>query len=267
MCSVIYLLEKKYILMKKTFLIFALFFLVTSFKSDNENVVKSGESLLYSGSYYISGLLTQIAQVTMITEKVTTTKSNYLHFSCSLATYSKWDAFFKIRDLYESYVNPTNLKPSLYKRNINEGGFIKKEKYVIKGSKVNSIVSFKNNKETKNSFTIGANTVDIVTFLYQIRTVNFANFNIGQTKSFTIVFDEKEMNILLKYMGKETINAGNLGKKECYKVSIAAKTAALRGKDKNIIWLTADGKKIPALIQFSIPVGIGNLTLKSATGI
>ncbi|WP_339661479.1 DUF3108 domain-containing protein [uncultured Polaribacter sp.] len=253
--------------MKKILLILVLFFLVTSFKSDTENPVKSGERLVYSGSYNMSGLLTQIAQVNMTTEKVTTAKNNYLHFSCSLATYSKWDSFFKIRDLYESYVNPISLKPSLYKRNINEGGFIKKEKYVIKGSKVNSTVSFKNNQETQNSFTIGTNTVDVITFLYQMRTVNFVNFKVGQTKSFTIVFDEKEMDISLKYMGKETINAGNLGKKECYKVSIAAKTAALKGKDKNIIWLTADEHKIPALIQFSIPVGVGNLTLKSATGI
>ena len=253
--------------MKKTLLILGLFFLVTSFKSDDKNLVKAGETLIYSGSYNMSGLLTQIAQVTMTTEKVTTTKNNYLHFSCSLATYSKWDSFFKIRDLYESYVSPTTLKPSLYKRNIDEGGFIKKEKYVIKGNNVKSTVSFKNNKETENSFTIGANTVDVITFLYQMRTVDFSKFKVGQSKGFTIVFDEKEIGISLKYMGKETINVGNLGKKECYKVSIAAKTAALKGKDKNIIWLTADDYKIPALIQFSIPVGTGNLTLKTATGI
>jgi hypothetical protein len=34
-----------------------------------------------------------------------------------------------------------------------------------------------------------------------------------------------------------------------------------------LIWLTADAKKIPTLIKFSIPVGTGQLTLTSATGI
>jgi hypothetical protein len=68
-------------------------------------------------------------------------------------------------------------------------------------------------------------------------------------------------------MGKETVNAGNLGKKECYKLSISAKTDALKGKDKNLIWLTADANKIPALLKFSIPVGTGQLTLTSASGI
>ena len=75
------------------------------------------------------------------------------------------------------------------------------------------------------------------------------------------------MGVSAKYLGKETVNAGNLGKKECYKISIGAKTNKLRGTDKNIIYLTADAAKVPALIQFSIPVGTGQLTLTKATGI
>jgi hypothetical protein len=68
-------------------------------------------------------------------------------------------------------------------------------------------------------------------------------------------------------MGKETISAGNLGNKECYKLSIGARTKVLKGKDQNIIWMTADAKKIPALIRFSIPVGTGQLKLSNASGI
>ena len=90
---------------------------------------------------------------------------------------------------------------------------------------------------------------------------------VGQMKTFVVVFDEKEMTASAKLMGKETINAGNLGKKECFKISIGAKTQALKGTDKNIIWLTADAKKVPALIKFSIPVGTGQLTLTNATGL
>ena len=121
--------------------------------------------------------------------------------------------------------------------------------------------------ETQKTFTIGSSTVDAVSLIYQLRTVDFSKLSIGQSKNFIVVFDEKEYPVTLKYMGKETINAGNLGKKECYKISISAKTDALKGKDKNILWLTADDKKIPALIRFSIPVGTGQLTLSSASGL
>ena len=97
--------------------------------------------------------------------------------------------------------------------------------------------------------------------------MDFTKFKVGQTQSLMIVFDEKQIPVTLKYMGKETIFAGNLGSKECYKLSSGAKTDALKGKDKNLIWLTTDNKKVPALLKFSIPVGTGQLTLTSASGI
>lgn len=229
--------------------------------------IKSGEKLVYAGSYNMSGLMTQLAQVTMSTETVSTSKNAYLHLSCELSTYSKWDSFFKIRDIYESYVNPANLKPSLYKRSIDEGGYTKKEKYTFKGNTVNSTTKRKNKPETQKTFTIGGATQDVISLLYKVRTLDFSKFKVGQTQNLMIVFDEKQIPVTLKFMGKETVNAGNLGKKECYKLSIGAKTDALRGKDKNLIWLTADAKKIPALLKFSIPVGTGQLTLTSASGI
>jgi len=103
--------------------------------------------------------------------------------------------------------------------------------------------------------------------IYKLRTVDFSKFKPGQSASFIVVFDEKEYPVYVKYMGLETVSAGNLGRKQCYKLSIAARTNKLRGKDKNIIWMTADIKKVPVLIRFSIPVGTGQLSLSSASGI
>ena len=240
---------------------------LTSTTTITSQTIKSGEKLVFAGSYNMGGLMTQLAQVTMSTETVSTAKHSYLHLNCELSTYSKWDSFFKIRDIYESYVNPINLKPSLYKRSIDEGGYTKKEKYVFKGNTVNSTSKRKNKPETQKTVSIGSSTQDVISLFYKVRTMDFSKFKEGQTVSLLIVFDEKQIPVTLKYMGKETISAGNLGKKECYKIAIGAKTDALKGKDKNLIWLTADAKKVPALLKFSIPVGTGQLTLTSATGI
>ena len=229
--------------------------------------IKSGEKFVYAASYNMAGMMTQLAQVTMETNTVKTSKSAYLHLSCQLATFSKWDSYFKIRDLYESYVNPQNLKPAMYKRDIDEGGYKKKEKYVFKGNKITSTVKKRNYPESQKTFTVGASTQDVVSMMYKVRTIDFRNHKIGQTNAMTIVFDEKEVPVVIKFMGKEKVSAGNLGSKECYKISISAKTDALKGKDKNLIWLTADAAKVPALIKFSIPVGTGQLTLKTAIGI
>lgn len=253
--------------MKKTLFILCALFLVSANTNLYSQTIRSGEKLVFAGSYNMSGLMTKLAQVTMTTETVATAKNSYLHLSCELSTYSKWDSFFKIRDIYESYVNPVNFSPSLYKRSIDEGGYTKKEKYAFKGTTINSTSRKKNRPETQKTFTIGASTQDVISMFYKVRTMDLSKFKEGQTQTMMIVFDEKQVPVTLKFMGKETINAGNLGNKECYKISIGAKTDALRGKDKNLIWLTADAKKVPALLKFSIPVGTGQLALTSASGI
>jgi len=228
--------------------------------------IKSNEKLTYAASYNMSGLMTQLAQVTMQTEIVNTSKKSFLHLSLEAATFSKWDKFFKIRDLYEAYVDPVTLKSSLYKRNINEGGYIKNEKYIFEpDGSINSTTRHKDGHETKKSFKIGSSTQDAVSIVYRLRTIDFSKFKPGQTTSFVMVFDEKEYPIFIKYMGLETVSAGNLGKKQCYKISISAKTDKLKGVDKNLIWLTADSNKIPALVRFSIAVGTGQLTLTHAS--
>ncbi len=253
--------------MKKTLFSLALILIFCSFKTDNNTGIPSGENLIFVGSYNMSGLMTQLAQVTLSTEMVKTSKNSYLHLNCELATYAKWDKFFRIRDSYESYVDPITLKPSLYKRSIEEGGWTKKEKYAFKGNSVTSTSKRKNTPEETRTFTVGSSTLDVVTLMYKLRTLDIAKMKIGESKSFVAVFDEKQIPVTIKLIGNETVSAGNLGSKNCYKLSIGAKTDVLRGKDKNLIYLTADAKKVPILMKFSIPVGTGQLALTSASGI
>lgn len=251
--------------MKKTFYIFIL----SLFSMVIYSQIKPNETLIFSGSYELKGLMTNIAQVTLRTESMKTTTKTYMHLSLEAATFSKWDSFFKIRDLYESYVDPNTLKPSLYKRKISEGGYNKTEKYTFtsNGTSINSSTIKGAKPEVKNTFRIGSTSVDVVTLIYKIRTIDFSKLKTGQSMPFTVVFNQKEFPITLKLMGIETVSAGNLGKKACYKLSIGAKTNALRGTDKNLIWLSTDSNHIPCLVKFSIPVGVGQLTLLKATGI
>jgi Protein of unknown function (DUF3108) len=249
--------------MKKIFCLIGCIFVCSSGFAQ----IKAGERLVFSGAYNMSGILTPLAQITMTTSNMATAKGNYLHLSCEAATYARWDSFFKIRDTYESYVNPTTLMPSLYKRNINEGGFKKTEKYIFKGTSVTSTSKRNTKPETTKTFSVGESTQDIVAAIYKMRTIDFASMKVGQSKSMVIVFDEVQLPVVVKYMGTETVAAGNLGSKSCYKIAIAAKTDALKGTDKNLMWLTADENKVPVSIKFSIKVGVGQLSLTSATGI
>lgn len=257
----------KYKSMPRIFYFFILL-LIIPLNAQN-NAIAAGEKLTYTAAYNMSGILTNIAEVTMETSPVKTSKATLLRLKCTAATYSKWDNFFKIRDLYESYVNPKTLTPYLYKRDINEGSYYKYMKYTFshKTKTVKSQLKKKNNYEENKNVSINSGTKDIVSALYNARLFDYENMSQGQRKTFTIIFDRKEIKAQITYLGKETISTA-IGSKTCYKLAIGSNdSSALKGTNSNLLWLSADENKIPVYGKFKIPVGNGELKIKSATGL
>ncbi|SDH30624.1 DUF3108 domain-containing protein [Winogradskyella thalassocola] len=251
-----------------------LFFIFSTINSIAQNTtIAAGEKLVFSASYNMSGLLTDIAEVKMETSEVSTSKNTLLRLKCTATSYKNWDNFFKIRDLYESYVNPKTLTPYLYKRDINEGGYYKFMQY--KYNHLSKLVtSLKRKKKKDGTFweenktlKIGASSKDIISTLYGIRNLDIHKANPGDQQEFTILFDNKETSLIVKYIGKETVQT-KIGNKECYKLAVSLKDSnLLKGENSNLIWLTADANKIPVYAKFKIPVGNGELKIMSATGL
>ena len=257
-------------------IVFLLFFIsCLSFSQNEVKAFKAGEKLVFTASYNMSGLMTDLAQLTMQTSEIKTSNNTLLKLKCTATTYSKWDSFFKIRDLYESYVNPKTLTPYLYKREIDEGGHYKFVKYSF-NHKTRTVKSFRRQRsknfesgfwDRESNVKISPGTKDLVTTLYNIRNLDIHKAKIGSNDTFTVLFDNKETRVSFTLLAIETINT-ELGKKECYKLAInVANSDVLKGKNNNLIWLTADENKIPVYAKFKIAVGSGELKIQSATGL
>ncbi|RNC86539.1 MAG: DUF3108 domain-containing protein [Winogradskyella sp.] len=254
--------------------LFLTLLVLTSLKVSGQNkTIGYGEKLVFTASYNMSGLLTDIAQVTMETSKVSTSKSTLMRLKCSAATYSSFDSFFKVRDLYESYVGPASLTPYLYKRDINEGGYYKFMQYKFNHRSKTVKSQMKKRRgdgsiwEVNKDVKIGNSTKDLVSTLYTLRNLDIDKASPGDTSSFKVLFDNKENTVSFRYIGKETIST-NIGRKECYKIAISLRGSdVLKGSNSNIIWLTADANKVPVYAKFKIAVGNGELKIKSASGL
>ena len=238
------------------------------------NAVQAGEKLTFTAGYNMSGLMTDFAQVTMETSNVKTKSSTLLRLKCKATTYTKWDNFFKIRDLYESYVNPKTLTPYLFKRDVNEGGHYTFVKYNFnhRTKSVKSLLRKKSKNfdsgfwDRNKTIRINGGTKDIVSTIYHLRSLDIKKAKIGDSDTFTVLFDNVETKFRFTYVAKETINTA-LGKKECYKLRInLTNNDALKG-NSNFLWLTADENKIPVYAKFKVAIGNGELKIKSATGL
>ncbi len=259
--------------MYKKITLLALFIIITSFStssntSSENNYIKSGEDLTFIASFNVSGVMTDIAEIRMQTSTVKTKIRELLRLKCTASTYSSWDNYFRVRDLYESYVNPNTLLPSLFKRSIEEGNYKKNLKYLFKRkSKIAvSTLNKKGRKDFKTNVSIDYNTLDIVSAIYNIRTLDYDNFSVGKKITKKLVIDSQIETITVKYLGKEPIKVGKYGTKECYKLSIGFIGKGLeKAKGGKYIWITADEDRLPALIKASIPIGAIQIRLSNFT--
>lgn len=249
-------------------------FLLTIFLVNAQNnAFSNNEKLVFQASYNMSGILTELAQVTMETNQVKTSKSTFLHLKCKARTYSSWDNFFKINDIYESYVNTSSLVPYIHKRTINEGGYYKNMKYTFnyKTGNVKNVMRKRRGDgtfwEVNKSYAFNSNTKDIVSTIYAIRNIDYSSLSINKSLNFDILIDNKVEKITLNYLGNETIST-NIGTKDCYKLAIVLNNKdILKGKNTNLLYLTADKNKIPVYAKFKVAIGNGELKIKSATGL
>ena len=106
----------------------------------------------------------------------------------------------------------------------------------------------------------------MVSTLYYIRNLPIAKAKKGDRKTFDIIFDRKIKKVTLSFLGTEKLNT-IFGNKNCYKIGVSLQKDKLLKGANNIIYITADENKVPALIKFNIAVGSGQLKLTKATNL
>ncbi len=239
-------------------------------QTSTNTALKGGEVLRFAASYNMSGLWTALAEIRMEVRAVKVQGRNLYRLINTAKTYQKWDSYFKIRDSYQSWVNPTTLSPYIFKRSVNEGGTSFKVDYIFKRKSLTASAVNTNSEGQKRKSTvkITANTLDLASVVANVRKLNLKSSTPGKVYYFTLLVDNKLLKIGLKYRGKQTIKVGKYGNKECHKLGVfLTDEKIMKNNATNNIWLTADANKVPVLIKAVIPVGSIQIRLVEMTGL
>ena len=118
-----------------------------------------------------------------------------------------FDWFFKVRDVYETYLDTSKIRPVKFVRDIHEGGYEKKQRYTFKHS--DGLVFLKD-----TSCVISSASQDMLSALFFART--FSKDTLMQNKSFFVPIFMDEENYLLEilYLHNEKVET-NFGKVNC----------------------------------------------------
>jgi len=237
--------------MKKiTLLFFTILFSITISSQEKTQVFKEGEWLRYKMSY--SGFL-KAGNATLTVDKDTINGKEVFHVTGKGWTTGiiKW--FFKVDDIYQSYIDVNSGKPYLFKRKINEGGYKKHQNtsfnYVNNTAHVQD---FKN--QTDTIIPIG-NIQDMMSSFYYLRNYDVSLMKPGEEIALDMFMDSQVYPFKLRFLGTEILKT-RFGKIKTYRFRPLVQAGRIFKENESLtIWITADDNKIPIKLKANLSVG------------
>jgi len=216
-------------------------------------VFESGEELNYIVRYgFIRGGEASL--------KVLSTHQDFqgksaIHFLASGRTSGALDIFYKVRNQYESYINPETFLPFAYSENIKENSYTRSGTTTFDYAK-------KEAQNKKGSHPITEFTRDIVSSYYFARSIDISGLKIGESIKFNYFLEDSVYPLEIVYLGREKVNSP-LGWFYCLKYSPSIEPGRIFRKDsKMYLWITDDENRIPIKAKADILVGSVILELK-----
>lgn len=164
-------------------------------------------------------------------------------------TISAFEWFYKVHDVYESYVDAEGLFPWMFIRRVNEGGYKIEQDYTFYQHK--KVVDNGDGKK----FKVPSMVQDMISAFYYARTLDFSTAKMNQQFLVNIFLDDELYPTKIKYKGKEIVKTRK-GKFRCHKFApVVQEGRVFNTEDDLTIWITDDENKIPLVAKANIKVG------------
>ncbi len=231
---------------------------MVTYPSVTNSSFKIGEKLRYRVTYGFMDAGEAILEVKS-TSKKGANRSLY-HVVGTGRTLGGFNAFYKVRDVYESYIDKKSIMPWYFDRDVNEGGYEIKQSYTFKQN-------YKKVNNGEKDFPIAMGTQDMISSFYRARTFDFSDMKPGKTFSLKCFMDDENYDLKVKYVKTEEIKIRK-GKFKCYKFVPVVQTGRYFESEEDVqFWVTADKNHIPVLVKAKIPVGTVKLHLVEWSGL
>lgn len=222
------------------------------------NAFQPGEKLAYVITYNWFFVWTDVGGVDFEVKEDKMFGQDLLNLKGTGVTFSFYDWFFQVRDVYQSWVKPDNLLPVYYHRDVDEDGYLIDIKYRYD---FDNLVAYSEVEKTRRPYyqdtvDIKPCTYDVISVIYQARNIDFSKYKVNEKIPFTIILDNELHNVYIRYKRKEVKKVRGVGKFNTimFTGSLVAGDVFQGGEDLKI-WVTDDENRIPVWIESPIIVG------------
>jgi hypothetical protein len=250
--------------MKRMCLIAGIFLIFSSFIQGQEKSYKVGEKVSYVIQY---GFITAGTGQLELSNDVIDGKPVF-HSKLEARTTGMAEAFFKLIDIYESYMDTTTGLPVKSIRNIREGRY--RNYNVVKFDHVTRSDSSILLSDLTGKHIAPPRIHDILSCFYFFRNnilPDISKVKKGEIITIMTWFCDELYPIRLKYYGTDEVKT-RLGKIKCYKFNPVTETGRLFKTEEDVsFWFSADQNYLPVKIRFDIFVGSFSCEITSCEGL
>lgn len=238
------------VMMKKIILSFVVLMTV-SFDSPKEDAYGVGEWFKFRIHY---GLV-NAGYATLEVKDATINNKKSFHVVGRGYTTGISRFFFKVDDLYESYIDKETRNPYQFVRKIDEGGYTKNQEGFFNQS-TNKVVVKDYKHKTEKTLQIPKNTQDILSAFYYLRNhPNIDKLKIGESVAIDMFFDDETTKFKLKFIGRENITTKFGVVPTMVFKPLVQSGRVFKEKESLTVWISDDDNKLPLRIKASLAVG------------
>jgi len=219
---------------------------------------QEGERVTYLISYSWFVLWMDVGEVNFTVSRGEQLGRDLLHIKSEGHTFPFYDSFFKVRDLYESWVDPSTIQPIYFNRAIYEGGYTKENEYQFDwpNNQVSIRIRRKNGPNKFDTLKVDRCTFDVISAIYTARNFDYSNIQTGKIFPVTALFDREIYRIGYKFLGRDQKNIKGIGKLTCLKFMVDIVVGdVFTGDQKLYVWVTDDPNHLPVYIESPIKIG------------
>lgn len=227
-----------------------------------------GEKMVFKFYYNWKALWLSAGEMVFKVDTVDFQGKDAMHLRVDGATYRSYEWFYKVRDVYESYIDPATMQPYRFARDVNEGGFVIKEEYDFAPVKEKVFTAdLKHQPAQLDTFNIHPCVHDVVSAIYYARNIDYSQYNVGDKIPIDVFIDRKVYNLYIRYMGRTEVKT-KLGKFDTYMIKpLLVDNDYFDGGEEMTLYVTADKNQIPVRIESPLTVGTVKVDLISYGGL
>lgn len=209
---------------------------------------KNTEKLRYKVYYTLAGLYAAAGETTFSNSLETYNQKPVFHVTGEGHTYKAYDWFYRVRDIYESFIDTVTMLPLKFVRNVSEGS-TKIYNHVLFNHQSGTAVSLKRQIKTPDCIQ------DVLSAIYYARNIDFSKFKVNDIIPFNMFLDDEIYPLYIRYLGREKLRTKH-GVYNTIKFRPKLIEGTLfKGGEEMLVYVTDDKRKIPVYIETPILVG------------